>query len=93
MPKVLVLDSADLERLLTLDMVVDSVEAVLSSYARGMDQLLPIIREPLGSTSAVFGVKSAYHVASGLVGLKAAGYWPTNRELRSRSTPSRDPAY
>jgi ornithine cyclodeaminase len=53
---------------------------VLHSQAKG--RVFPVIREKL-STGGIFGVKAGDVQSEGLLGFKAAGFWPSNRDLGS----------
>ena len=50
---------------------------ILHSQREG--RVFPVIREAL-STGGVFGIKAGDVQAQGLLGFKAAGFWPNNRQ-------------
>jgi ornithine cyclodeaminase len=58
--------------------VIDSVERTFAAFDRGEALPYPVVRESLGHRGAVFGVKSGFDRAAGVLGLKAGGYWPGN---------------
>ena len=76
---VLVLGSAELRALLTLDVVVPVVEAAYVASSRGEATVYPVVREVLPGGMGVFGIKSGYWPDRDTLGLKVAGYWPGNR--------------
>jgi ornithine cyclodeaminase len=79
--EVLVLGSAELRGLLTLDVVVPAIEAAYVANARGEATIFPVVREALPEGMGVFGIKSGHWPARDALGLKAAGYWPGNRGI------------
>ena len=46
--------------------------------ARGEARNFPVIREALGHADALYGFKSGFDRAGGVLGLKSGGYWPGN---------------
>src|SRR5450631_3124393 len=76
--QVLVLGSAELRALLTLDVVVPAVEQTYVAHSRGEAALYPVVREALPDGIGVFGVKSGHWPDRDTLGLKAAGYWSGN---------------
>jgi alanine dehydrogenase len=57
---------------------LDAVRACLIAAATGEATPFPVVREVLPRREAVFGIKSGCHLAAGLLGLKAGGYWAHN---------------
>ena len=55
-----------------------AVEAVFAAMARGEAVNFPVIREVLGHADALYGFKSGFDRAGGVLGLKSGGYWPGN---------------
>jgi ornithine cyclodeaminase len=78
---VLVLGSAELRGLLTLDVVVPAIEAAYVANSKAEATIFPVVREALPEGMGVFGIKSGHWPARDALGLKAAGYWPGNRGL------------
>ena len=55
-----------------------AVREVFASIARGTARNFPVVREDLGHAGAVYGIKSGFDCAGGILGLKSGGYWPGN---------------
>lgn len=55
-----------------------AVEQAFVALAQGQARGFPVVREPLGESGAVFGVKSGASPSRGWLGLKVGGYWPAN---------------
>ena len=58
----------------------EAVEAVFAAMARGEAYNFPVIREAIGHADALYGFKSGFDRAGGVLGLKSGGYWPGNME-------------
>ena len=76
----LLLDKDAVEQLLTPDEVTQAVREAFLLHGRREGRVFPVVREKL-ATGGVFGIKSGDVPAQGLLGFKAAGFWPANREL------------
>jgi alanine dehydrogenase len=76
----LLLDKHAVEQLLTPAEVTQAVREAFLLHAKGEGRVFPVVREKL-STGGVFGIKSGDVPAQGLLGFKAAGFWPSNRAL------------
>jgi alanine dehydrogenase len=76
----LLLDKDAVEQLLTPAEVTQAVREAFLLHARREGRVFPVVREKL-STGGVFGIKSGDVPSQGLLGFKAAGFWPRNREL------------
>lgn len=76
----LLLDKNAVEQLLTPDEVTLAVREAFLLHGRREGRVFPVVREKL-STGGVFGIKSGDVPSQGLLGFKAAGFWPRNREL------------
>ncbi|MET3496753.1 ornithine cyclodeaminase family protein [Variovorax boronicumulans] len=75
----LLLDKHQVDTLLTPG---DALEATREAFVLHSDRegrVFPVVREPL-ATGGVFGIKSGDVQAQGLLGFKAAGFWPANRQ-------------
>lgn len=57
-----------------------AVEAVFGAMARGDAYNFPVIREAIGHADALYGFKSGFDRAGGVLGLKSGGYWPGNMD-------------
>jgi ornithine cyclodeaminase len=55
-----------------------AVKGVFAAMARGDAYNFPVVREAIGHADALFGFKSGFDRAAGVLGLKAGGYWPGN---------------
>jgi alanine dehydrogenase len=78
--QILLLDKQQVEHLLNPDDVMRAVREAFLLHARGEGRNFPLVREHL-APGAVFGIKSGDVPAEGLLGLKAAGFWPCNRRI------------
>lgn len=76
----LLLDKDAVEQLLTPDEVTQAVREAFVLHGRREGRVFPVVREKL-ATGGVFGIKSGDVPSQGLLGFKAAGFWPRNREL------------
>lgn len=76
----LLLDKDVVEHLLTPDDVTQAVRDAFVLHARREGRIFPVVREKL-ATGGVFGIKSGDVASQNLLGFKAAGFWPSNREL------------
>ncbi|KJK11405.1 ornithine cyclodeaminase [Burkholderiaceae bacterium 16] len=78
--RLLLLDKNEVEALLLHDDVLRAVHEAFVLHSQGEGRVFPLVREPL-ITGGVFGIKSGDVQAQGLLGFKAAGFWPNNRRL------------
>jgi alanine dehydrogenase len=78
--QILLLDKQQVEHLLDPDDVMRAVREAFLLHARGEGRNFPLVREHLAA-GAIFGIKSGDVPAEGLLGMKAAGYWPRNRQI------------
>lgn len=76
----LLLDKDAVEQLLTPDEVTQAVREAFVLHGRREGRVFPVVREKL-ATGGVFGIKSGDVPSQGLLGFKAAGFWPANREI------------
>jgi ornithine cyclodeaminase/alanine dehydrogenase-like protein (mu-crystallin family) len=76
----LLLDKDAVEHLLTPDEVTQAVREAFVLHGRREGRVFPVVREKL-ATGGVFGIKSGDVPSQGLLGFKAAGFWPANREI------------
>jgi alanine dehydrogenase len=74
------LDKHQVEALLGADDVVNAVREAFALHSQGEGRVFPVVREPL-ATGGVFGIKSGDIQSQGLLGFKAAGFWPANRSV------------
>lgn len=74
----LLIDKDAVERLLAPDDVTDAVRDAFTLHARREGRVFPVVREKL-ATGGIFGIKSGDVPSQGLLGFKAAGFWPDNR--------------
>jgi ornithine cyclodeaminase len=73
------LDSQVVEQLLDPDDVTQAVREAFLLHGRREGRVFPVVREKL-STGGIFGIKSGDVPSQGLLGFKAAGFWPANRQ-------------
>ena len=78
--QLLILDKNAVEPLLEPAAVLDAVREAFVLHSHHEGRIFPVIREPL-STGGVFGIKAGDVQSQGLLGFKAAGFWPKNRNL------------
>ncbi|WP_454766679.1 ornithine cyclodeaminase family protein [Cupriavidus campinensis] len=78
--RLLLLDKNQVEALLRHDDVLEAVREAFVLHSQGEGRVFPLVREPL-TTGGVFGIKSGDVQTQGLLGFKAAGFWPGNRGL------------
>jgi ornithine cyclodeaminase/alanine dehydrogenase-like protein (mu-crystallin family) len=77
--RLLMLDRDAVAALLQPDEVRAAVREAFALHARRAARVFPLVREELPG-SAVFGIKSGDVPSQELLGFKAAGFWPANRE-------------
>jgi len=78
--RLLLVDKTAVEQLLRPDDVIAAVREAFALHHGREGRVFPVIREPL-ATGAVFGIKAGDVASQDLLGFKAAGFWPANREL------------
>lgn len=76
--QLLLLDKHQVDALLSPDDVLRAVREAFVLHSGREGRVFPVVREPL-ATGGVFGIKSGDVQAQGLLGFKAAGFWPANR--------------
>lgn len=74
----LLLDTHQVSALLQPQDVLRAVHEAFTLHSQRAGRVFPVVREAL-PTGGVFGVKSGDVAAQGLLGFKAAGFWPANR--------------
>lgn len=75
----LLLDKDVVEQLLTPAEVTQAVRDAFLLHGRHEGRVFQVVREKL-STGGVFGIKSGDVASEKLLGFKAAGFWPSNRQ-------------
>lgn len=80
--QLLLLDKNQVDALLSPDEVLGAVREAFVLHSEREGRVFPVVREPL-NTGGVFGIKSGDVQAQGLLGFKAAGFWPANRQRGS----------
>lgn len=78
--RLLLVDKASVEAVLQPDQVLDAVREAFVLHSRREGRVFPVVREAL-STGGIFGIKSGDVASQGLLGFKAAGFWPANRKV------------
>lgn len=78
----LLLDKHAVEQLLTPAEVTQAVREAFALHAMREGRVFPVVREKL-PTGGVFGIKSGDVPSQHLLGFKAAGFWPRNRDTGS----------
>jgi alanine dehydrogenase len=77
--QLLLLDKDQVEQLLDQNQVLQAVRDAFTLHSKGEGRVFPVVREAL-STGGIFGIKSGDVQTEGLLGFKAAGFWPGNRD-------------
>lgn len=83
MPKIetlKILDRDSVNTLISPEQILFAVREAFYLHSAGEGQVFPVVREVLG-TGGVFGIKSGGIAGQGVLGFKAAGFWPGNRSL------------
>jgi ornithine cyclodeaminase len=75
-----IVPEAEIAGLMSEDAAFDAVEAVFAAMSRGEARNFPVVREDIGYAGALYGFKSGFDRANGVLGLKSGGYWPENAE-------------
>ena len=78
--RLLLLDKHAVETLLKPDDVLHAVQEAFQLHSQREGRVFPLVREAL-STGGIFGIKSGDVQSQGLLGFKAAGFWPSNRKV------------
>lgn len=76
--QLLLLDTHQVSALLRPDDVLRAVREAFTLHSLRAGRVFPVVREAL-PTGGVFGIKSGDVSSQGLLGFKAAGFWPGNR--------------
>ena len=79
--QLMLLDGRQVEALLEPDDVLHAVREAFVLHSQREGRVFPVVRERL--EAGVFGIKSGDVPVQGLLGFKAAGFWPSNRGLGS----------
>ena len=77
--RLVLLDKDAVESLLKADDVLEAVREAFVLHSHREGRVFQVVRERL-STGGVFGIKSGDVQTQSLLGFKAAGFWPTNRQ-------------
>ncbi|MGU7773301.1 ornithine cyclodeaminase family protein [Burkholderia sp. MR1-5-21] len=78
--QLLLLDRNAVEPALQAEQVMAAVREAFVLHSRRAGRVFPVVREKL-HTGGVFGIKSGDVASQDLLGFKAAGFWPGNRDL------------
>lgn len=78
--QLLLLDQHQVGALLKPDEVLAAVREAFVLHSTGEGRVFPVVREAL-ATGGVFGIKAGTVSGQALLGFKAAGFWPANRQL------------
>ena len=78
--RLLLIDKHAVEALLNPEDVIEAVRTAFVLHSERAGRIFPVVREKL-SAGGVFGIKSGDVETQGLLGFKAAGFWPQNRAL------------
>ena len=77
--QLLLLDRDAVEPALQAGQVMAAVREAFVLHSQRAGRVFPVVREKL-HTGGVFGIKSGDVASQDLLGFKAAGFWPANRE-------------
>ena len=75
------LDRDSVNALVLPEQILHAVREAFYLHSAGDGQVFPVVREAL-STGGIFGIKSGGIANQGVLGFKAAGFWPANRALQ-----------
>lgn len=78
--QLLLLDRDVVESLSSPDDVLEAVREAFVLHSRREGRIFPVVRQAL-ATGGVFGIKAGDVSSQNLLGFKAAGLWPGNRQL------------
>ena len=78
--QLLLLDKDAVDTLLVPDDVVRAVREAFELHSQREGRVFPVIRESL-ATGGIFGIKAGDVPSQSLLGFKAAGFWPSNRQV------------
>ena len=78
--ELLLLDKHAVEAALVPDDVLAAVREAFVLHSQRQGRVFPVVREKL-ATGGVFGIKAGDVGSQSLLGFKAAGFWPGNRQL------------
>lgn len=78
MSEILILSRAELQQLLTLEVMIPAIEEAFVAFALGRTLVYPVVREDVPDHRGVFGIKSGYLLDAQIMGLKAGGFWLDN---------------
>jgi ornithine cyclodeaminase len=78
--RLLLLDKDQVEGLILADDVLQAVREAFVLHSRGGGRVFPTVREHLAA-GGIFGIKSGHIPDQALLGLKAGGFWPSNRRI------------
>lgn len=76
--QLLLLDTHQVTALLQPQAVLAAVREAFTLHSQRAGRVFPVVREAL-PTGGVFGIKAGDVSSQGLLGFKAAGFWPANR--------------
>ena len=76
--QLLLLDTHQVTALLQPHAVLAAVREACTLHSQRAGRVFPVVREAL-PTGGVFGIKAGDVSSQGLLGFKAAGFWPANR--------------
>jgi ornithine cyclodeaminase/alanine dehydrogenase-like protein (mu-crystallin family) len=76
--QLLLLDTHQVTALLQPHAVLAAVREAFTLHSQRAGRVFPVVREAL-PTGGVFGIKAGDVSSQGLLGFKAAGFWPANR--------------
>lgn len=77
--RLLLLDRDSVDALLDPEEALQAVREAFELHSRREGRSFPVIRESL-STGGIFGIKAGDVQSRAVLGFKAAGFWPGNRE-------------
>ncbi|WP_322019388.1 ornithine cyclodeaminase family protein [Paraburkholderia tropica] len=80
--QLLLLDKESVEFALQTEDVLGAVREAFVLHSRRAGRVFPVVREKL-HTGGVFGIKAGDVADQNLLGFKAAGFWPCNRQTGS----------
>lgn len=85
--QLLLLDKHAVAALLQPEAVLAAVREAFVLHSQRLGRVFPLVREALPA-GGVFGIKSGDVATQNLLGFKAAGFWPANRQLGAEAHQS-----
>jgi len=80
---IIIVPEATISELITPADALNAIEAVFSAMDKGDARNFPVVREPLAYRDALYGFKSGFDRAHGVLGVKSGGVLARKQGTRS----------